>query len=267
MLDTLLLETAQESALNIKKFLSDSFYENKNHVFTFDEPTHTYTLDGLSMTSATTFVSRFHEEFNTKYWSERKAFERGVPVSEILEEWSVKNKRSLDIGSPTHEYIENYYNTIWQPIPEDPDVLDRAIKFMRIYSTHLYKMVPVCFEQRVFHKKWRIAGTFDALFLYNNKLFIFDWKTNKEFTTDSSKKFNNLFYPFDKYYENHLNEYSIQLSLYGAILKDILGIDITAMYLCHIGPDRPAVIHKCIDFRDLLTDYLNSDTYQKTLID
>mgnify|MGYP000592522310 CR=1 FL=1 len=48
----------------------------------------------------------------------------------------------------------------------------------------------------VFHLKWKLAGTFDALFSYKDQLVIVDWKTNKKFDTSSdyNKK---LLFPFE----------------------------------------------------------------------
>jgi hypothetical protein len=105
----------------------------------------------------------------------------------------------------------------------------------------------------------------DSLFLYRGKIYILDWKTNKEFTTDANLKYKEaLISPFQDYYKTHLSEYSIQLSMYALILKEC-GFDVAGAYLVHIGPgDDDAVMHKCVDFTEILKNYLDSDLVSET---
>ncbi len=64
------------------------------------------------------------------------------------------------------------------------------------------------------------------LFLYRGKIYIIDYKTNKKFTTDKDLVYKEyLLHPFNKYYKTHLNEYSIQVSMYALILRE-WGIDV-----------------------------------------
>ena len=187
-------------------------------LFQFDPVKHKYTYEGDQFISVTQFIQRFHKKFDSDFWSQKKAEERGITKEEVLNEWKVLNDRANFIGTSTHNWIENYFNRIYQELPTDLDVIDRINKFNRIYATHLHKLTPLKFEQRVFSKKWKIAGMVDALFIYNDSLFIFDYKTNKEFTTENSYK-EKLLEPFNEYDKCHLTEYSIQLSLYSLILE------------------------------------------------
>jgi ATP-dependent exoDNAse (exonuclease V) beta subunit len=226
-------------------------------LFKFDEAEHAYTYNGDRFISVTQFISRFHEEFETNFWAEKKAKQRGITIEEILSEWKEINDRSNFIGTSTHNWIENYFNKIWQQLPTDLDVIHRINKFNVVYATHLYKLEPVKFEIKIFSKRWKIAGMIDSIFLYNNKIIIVDHKTNKKFTTDKDHNFGNLLPPFQDFKKNHLNEYSIQISLYILILREI-GINVDAGYLLYIGPDNePAKLHKCIDMTEFLEKYLN----------
>ena len=47
--------------------------------FKFDPIKHRYTLDGDEFISVTTFIQRFHKQFEENYWSQRKADEAGIP--------------------------------------------------------------------------------------------------------------------------------------------------------------------------------------------
>ncbi len=153
--------------------------------FKFDPIYHKYTYDGIPFISVTQFISRFHKEFDKGFWSKKKAEELGVEQEDILKEWQDLNDRANFIGTSTHNWIENYFNRIFQDIPIDLDVVDRINKFNKIFATHLYKLTPIKFEQRIFSKKWKIAGMIDSLFIYNGKLILLDWKSNKKFTSSN----------------------------------------------------------------------------------
>ena len=233
------------------------FFDDPN--FKFDPIKHKYTLNGEHYISVTQFISKFHKPFETDFWSKKKAEEAGVPQEKILLEWRQLNDRANEIGTATHNWIENYYNRIYQELPNDIDVIDRINKFNIAYSKWLFKLKPIKFEQRVFSTKWKIAGMLDSLFLYNGNAFILDWKTNKKFTHDEHEdgKYEKLLTPFNTCFKNHLNEYSIQVSLYKLILKEI-GIDIKACYLLHIGPNDDAQMHKAHDYYQILEEYLST---------
>jgi len=222
--------------------------------FIFDPRWHKYTYDGKQFESVTKFIQRFHKPFDQDFWSKKKAEETGVDQSEILEQWKQLNERANFVGTSTHNWIENYFNRIHQDIPVDLDVVDRINKFNLIYAEHLHKLEPLKFEQRIFSKKWKIAGMVDSLFLYKDKLVMVDYKTNKNFTIENPYG-EKLLEPFQEYNKCHLTEYSIQLSLYKLILKEI-ELDVKVCYLLYIGPDFEAKIYKAFDFSDTLNDYL-----------
>lgn len=233
----------------------ESFDDNK---FMFDPIEHKYTLDGEHYISVTQFISKFHKPFESDFWSKKKADEAGVSQDEILLEWKKLNDRANEIGTSMHDWIENYYNQIWQKLPSDLDVIDRINKFNKIYATDLHKLNPIKFEQRIFSKKWKIAGMMDALFEYKGNVFIVDWKSNSKWTHDGhiNGQYERLLPPFENNFKNHLNEYSIQVSLYKLILKEV-GIDIKTAYLVHVPSYEEATIYKTIDFSDILEKHLS----------
>ena len=228
-------------------------------LFKFDPIKHCYTYEGEDFTSVTKYKERFYKKFEEDFWSKKKAEEKGVSQEEILLEWKQLAERSQVIGNGIHNWIENYFNGILQKIPNDLDIVDRINKFNILYAEYLHKLEPIRFEQRIFSKKWKLAGMIDSIFVWNDKIFILDWKSNKQMTHDDHEqgKFEKLLAPLDNFYKNHINEYSIQVSLYKLILKEI-GIDIKACYLVHIGPTEPAKIYKAHDLSETLEDYLNS---------
>lgn len=226
--------------------------------FEFDPKLHRYTYEGETFVSVTRFIQQFHKPFEQDYWSKKKAEQAGVSQDWILAEWKKLNDYANEVGTDTHQWIEDYFNQIWTPLPTNPDVIHRINKFNKIYAKQLFKLEPLAFEVRVFSKKWRIAGMIDALFLYRGRIYIIDYKTNKEFTTDDNLKYKEpLLPPFSNFHKTHLSEYSIQISMYALILKE-WGFDVAGGYLVHIGPgDEDAVMHKCIDFTGILKKYLD----------
>jgi ATP-dependent exoDNAse (exonuclease V) beta subunit len=227
--------------------------------FEFDPVAHRYTYEGDTFTSVTRFIQQFHKPFEQDYWSKKKAEQAGVPQDWILAEWKKLNDYANEVGTDTHQWIEDYFNKIWKPLPTNPDVIHRINKFNKIYVKQLHKLEPLKFEVRVFSKKWKIAGMIDSLFVYRGKIYILDWKTNKDFTDDNHQKgtYEKLLAPFQDHYKNHLNEYSIQLSMYALILEE-WGFDIGGAYLVHIGPgDEDAELYKVVDMRDNLKLFLN----------
>ena len=227
--------------------------------FEFDPAAHRYTYEGDTFTSVTRFIQQFHKPFEQDYWSKKKAEQSGVPQDWILAEWKKLNDYANEVGTDTHQWIEDYFNKIWKPLPNNPDVIHRINKFNKIYCKQLHKLEPLKFEVRVFSKKWKIAGMIDSLFIYRGKIYILDWKTNKDFTDDNHQKgtYEKLLAPFQDHFKNHLNEYSIQLSLYSLILEE-WGFQVGGAYIVHIGPgDEDAELYKVVDMRDNLKLFLN----------
>jgi ATP-dependent exoDNAse (exonuclease V) beta subunit len=227
--------------------------------FEFDPVAHRYTYEGEPFISVTRFIQQFHKPFEQDYWSKKKAEQAGVPQDWILAEWKKLNDYANEVGTDTHQWIEDYFNQIWKPLPNNLDVIHRINKFNKIYAKQLHKLEPLKFEVRVFSPKWKIAGLIDSLFVYRGKIYILDWKTNKDFTDDNHSKgtYEKLLAPFQDHFKNHLNEYSIQLSLYSLILEE-WGFQVGGAYIVHIGPgDEDAELYKVVDMRDNLKLFLN----------
>jgi len=243
----------------MKKLLLEKLEDFNDKNFNFNPTLHKYTYLGNEFISVTRFIQRFHKPFESDKWSKIKAEQAGVPQEWILNEWKKLNDYANEVGTETHEWIEDYFNQVWKPLPSNPDVIHRINKFNKIFAKQLHKLLPLKFEVRVFSKKWKIAGMIDSLFIYKGKIFILDWKTNKDFTHDDHPKgkYEKLLEPFNDHYKNHLSEYSIQLSLYALILEE-WGFEVGGAYLVHIGPgEEDANLYKVIDMREKLRTYLD----------
>ena len=111
-------------------------YEDSN--FTFHEESHVYRYSGVKYDSVTTFIKVFKVAFDKDYWSARKASERGVDVSVILDEWETKGDVSRNLGTMVHKFIEDFWSGKNPEIPDDEDVRNRVLKFMDVYKKRLY---------------------------------------------------------------------------------------------------------------------------------
>jgi hypothetical protein len=236
-------------------------------LFHFDEPTHTYTYEGVKMNGTTTFLERFIKKFDSDYWSKKKADDEGITQEEMLARWDAKRDRACEMGSNVHNYIEDYYerpDDIRVP-KEDEEALFRIEKWHKIYESRLNKLESIGSEIRVFSKKWNLAGMLDKLYIYQGAVVIGDWKTNEKIKTDTDFCFNKLLYPFEKYKENEINKYSIQISFYMLMLEEA-GIDVSYGFICHIPHEGEAQIYKLKDFRAELRTYMNHMALEQSLI-
>lgn len=246
----------------------------KSSDFVFDEPSHTYTFLGEKFDSVTTYIKCFKEPFDSNYWAGVKAAEKGVTKQEILNEWKQKGDYAGDLGTDVHKWIEDFWVGLKPPYPENPEVLERVQKFESLYDSKLHRFFPIASEVKVFSKKWRLAGTIDQLFGFFDekehrfKVVVGDWKTNKVFKTPDGKdgRYKKLLRPFNDLYENHLSEYSIQLSLYRLILGES-AIETDSAFLCHLGPNDPAKIYPALDLRERLFMFLESNRAKKDIFD
>jgi ATP-dependent exoDNAse (exonuclease V) beta subunit len=241
--------------------LLDKFKVFDDTEFVFNEKYHSYKYKKSSFISVTKTLEHFHTPFDSDKWSKIKAEEQGITQEEILAKWKESNNYANMVGHALHSYAENYFNKIYQPLPTNLDVINRINKFNIIFANKLHMLEPFLFEKKIFSKKWKIAGTMDALFIHNDKLYIVDYKTNKEFLTDNDYKGNHekLLAPFESLYKNHLNEYSIQQSLYKSILRQN-DIEVSDMILIYIGPgEKEPKMYKCKDLCHLIEPWFDKN--------
>ena len=227
-------------------------------LFRFDPTYHAYSYNGKKLTSVTKIIQTFHEPFDQEKVSLAQSEKLGIPQEEILRAWKEKNQKSIFVGHTVHEWIENYYKQQWQPLPSDASVIGKINSFNVAWSKFLHKLTPVAFEKKIFHADWGIAGTLDSLFSFNDKLIILDYKTNGEFKDDHHPDghYKKLFPPFEDLWQNHFNEYSIQVSLYSLILKEIADIHVDRCFLLHLSEDKPTR-YEALNLQDRLLNYFN----------
>ena len=235
-----------------------------NNVKFYDEK-HEYFIDGNRVSkSATKLISNCKKPFETDYWAQKKADERGITKAEILAEWAYKSKLSTEKGTIFHAYVENYLSNKVFPYPTsrvlsvpefagiDPvkERFDRLTKLFDVfYSDIRGKLIPVKSEYVIGDPELDIAGMVDQIF-YNKKsglLEIWDWKTNKEIA--ASNRYQKFKSPIAHLDECDLNAYSLQLNIYKYLVTKHTGLEFGHCYLCWFNEENDKYkIIKCHDF-------------------
>lgn len=250
------------SADKLNYFLDPNFkFNEESHTYTYVDPTTGKPVQIFN--SVTGFISRFKEKFDAETVAARVAKKRGVSKSEVLNEWKETSETAMDLGTIVHKWIEDFYSGLNPEMPADSELQRRVNNFIELHESRLNKLTPVHQEFRLFSRKWGLAGTMDALFSLNDDYYVGDWKTNKKFTTDEESKTDRfakkLLWPFDDLWDNSVNGYSIQLSLYRLMMQEEAGFETKGAFLVWIGPNEKPKLYKTVDLRERLYNYLQKN--------
>lgn len=194
-------------------------------ILTFDEETHSYTINGKPSISVTQLISKLSNPVDIEYWAEIKAPKYGKTKEQVLKEWRLKNHLSKTKGHIVHDLIESkllgketnihkYKNSL--VVNNLIRIIEPQIDNVVKYINNLYEDIEL--EFRVADEELLICGTVD--FLGTNKLTglkdLIDWKSNTDLKLKSIYKLKNPLFFLD---DSDLTKYSLQLNLYEFLLK------------------------------------------------
>jgi hypothetical protein len=214
----------------------------------FDDIPHKYYHNGIELTSVTTLIGRYCEEFDEEYWSAYKSKEFGVEQWKIKDAWDFINKRATTKGSIIHNYAENLFNNkilhypkdqIIQNFGYDPiydDYLKQKKLVDKFYYDSIKTIIPIKTELVVYDKEYLLGGMVDLL-VYNKKdkeYQIWDYKTNKEFKYESERYLNGKLGMLE---DSDLIKYSLQLGLYKYIIEKNTNIKLGRSFLVWLPVD------------------------------
>ena len=224
-------------------FLKHKNPHERDQRIQFDDPTHTYTIDGLAnYTSVTTWNHTHFEPFNAnaviknirrgkKWGPDNKYF--GMTDDQIKAGWDKNRDAAASAGTAMHFNIECFYNNM--------EVRNDSVEYAYFlnFVADSPGLTAYRTEWTVFHEELRIAGSIDMLFAKDDGTYaIYDWKRSREISKSASfNKFAN------KTCINHLPDsnywhYCLQLNTYRAILESKYGIVVSDMYLVCLHPDN-----------------------------
>ena len=131
----------------------------------FHEDSHTYTINGKVLTSTTTYIDKFSQEFNSYYASENKARKiiQANPNDKrtaqyYRKRWDYINKEATNMGSRIHMFAECYPNFDEPICNGEQGVMD----FFNWIPKH-YELLFL--EFRLYDESTLRAGTIDGLLL------------------------------------------------------------------------------------------------------
>lgn len=240
----------------------------------FEELGHKYTDSlGTKYTSVTTFVGQFEPDKDWDLIAEKAIKNNkdgkytGMSVPEVRAQWKYSGDYACTLGTAVHAKLENLWykkafhpdSSIFEKFPEMKEDYDwREQKATELFNMLKKTYVPVRNEFIVYDRDWKLVGTIDML-AYNTVkqcYSILDWKTSKKF--DKTNRYQKMKAPFETEDDCNCNHYSMQLSVYQAILeKHCPDIKIGERVLVQIPSKETekAEIYNCKDYTKKILDY------------
>lgn len=214
---------------------------------TFEEDRHIYTMKDLegeersNWPSVSKILKKFYAEFPAEEIAYKKAKGDVLEMQSLLDEWAAAGRYATNMGSRVHYLLEKktleyFYNDKEVRLPIFNCDLEQEIrgdnmvkageKFIQLMKDRGAVLLDT--EMVLGHPDLGYTGQPDKVWLIMNKsqtgfgLVITDWKTNKEKNFKVNKWTKDMFSPFQKYPDNALGHYYLQLPFYGKLLLKML---------------------------------------------
>lgn len=233
-----------EVAKDIRNVLEE---KKKEFNLSFIEEDHIYfmkDIDGkvrANFPSVSKVVKKFYEPFASEDIAYRKSKGDMVEMQRLLDEWSAAGTYATNMGSRTHFLLEKKtieengnYKEVREPIFEcdiEQEIKSNSMvkageKYLKLMKERGAVMLDT--EMVLGHPELGYTGQPDKVWLMMNKentgfgIVITDWKTNKEKNFQVMNYTTKMYEPFNKYPNNALGHYYLQLPLYGRLLMKML---------------------------------------------
>lgn len=218
---------------------------DQSKLIKLEEKTHTYKLQksDIKFQSVTEFIHSFFKPFEEEKIAKKLTSSHpkyiGMSTEELIKVWDSNRERGTLVHKEIEEFIRSKKNKI-----TDPKTI-QAIHFLNkkcIKSSNV--LIP---ELIIFSEKLKLAGTID-LVIYNkltNQISIIDWKTNKRINKSPFKQSDTgLKWPTLNIPDCNFTHYTLQLSLYKYILKNIYKVPVNGIFLMHLK-ENEYELHHC----------------------
>jgi hypothetical protein len=235
------LFTASEEIREIieerKKEFELSFIE-EDHIYFMKDTNGKYRNNFPSVSK---IIKKFYEEFPAEDIAYKKAKGDRVEMQRLLNEWKAAGDYATNMGSRVHYNLEKEligrfgdYKDVREPIFEcDLEQMTKSDSMIKAGEKYLNlcedrKLVLLDTEMVLGHPELGYVGQPDKVWLTMNAsgngfgLLITDWKTNKEKNFKTNDFTKPMYEPFNKYPNNALGHYYLQLPLYGKLLLKML---------------------------------------------
>lgn len=216
----------------------------------FNDADHSYkSIDGdnIDWISVTTLISNFKKPFDAKGVAAKVSKNKrskwyGIEPETILKIWDDESQRAMTLGTFYHNQREADLCSLSSIEKEgvtipifSPNVEPNGIKVApnQKLDSGVYP------EHMVYLKSAGICGQSDLVEIVNGKVYIIDYKTNKEIKKESFVNWegvsDKLSFPLQHLDDCNFNHYALQLSIYMyIILKHNPKLKPGAMYIHHI---------------------------------
>lgn len=170
--------------------------------------------------------------------------------AEIIKKWEDKAEKAISNGKAIDAFAEFLFNNESSPAdyieengttPELKKKLSGLFKF--IEYTKSQDCIFKCREQQLLmpfeykNKVYVINGRFDAMFDFNGRNILIDWKNNDEIK--ETNPFEKLYGPCSKLQNCDSNLFTLQLYFYKFILEEIYQIGIEKEYIVQFSGTKP----------------------------
>ena len=214
--------------------------------FKFFENGHYYEFKGKRVgISATTLIHEFCEEFDEQEMAKKVAIKNNQMVYDVLEEWYYKRDFACEKGTTCHEYAQSLWSgEEWNLLSFDnSEEYLNAVDKIKIQADNFKKD----FEDKLEHlfdefvigsEEFDIASAVDHLF-YNKltgELVLVDYKTNSLMSGYNKKPYKKkMKIPLNKYNDDALNHYYVQLSIYKYIIEKYTELKVDEMFIVYFS--------------------------------
>ena len=245
--------TITDGALTWQRLAKKNAHPRDERI-TFDEESHTYTIDGSKegWTSCTQFIHGYVQEFDadliikkmmaSKKWNPDNKY-YGMTPEAIKAQWAASANEASTAGTRMHLDIERYNNA--EPVgnlagddweanasPEWDYFLSYDEKHRKVKGFEPYRT-----EWLVFKEDIKLAGSIDMLYMKpDGTIAIYDWKRAKEIKFENS--FQNMVAPLDHLPDTNYWHYSLQLNIYRRILEELYDITVSELALVVLHPNN-----------------------------
>ena len=185
-------------------------YNDKYHSYYFKDDPY------KKLVSATTLIKKFFPKFDMEEVSKRYAEKHGIDQDIVKAKWKAEGEYASDLGDMCHNFVDSLIKSVELPKPKTKieqlyfNTIKDTLKILVQDAVDVETEIPIASVQHM------VAGTIDLIMKKHNKIYIYDWKTNKEIKMNN--KWQSGFQCCSHLDDCNFNHYSLQLNLYKYIL-------------------------------------------------
>lgn len=234
----------------------------------FNAQNHTYRHrpSGLWLKSVTSKISQVKPPFDAPAVAAKVVARKGGTVEALLTEWDATRAAGQERGKRVHAHIETVLRGIESQADDPFLALNSGQPEITAFDDLWRRLRPTVEVRKV---EWIVgdvalglAGTVDTvLWSPDTETFhIWDWKTGKKFETANS--WERMLKPFAGFDSCELVHYSLQTNLYRLLIERNTDLRLGDSYLVHLAPTGDYHVHKALDLRAELAEWLNLSATQ-----